>query len=227
MKFTISVATRRADVLRCQYFIAETYHRRYGIMFSEDLHDIEARIEPYPHRYLVGSVDGELVATLGLYERDTYVARYGGITDEDIAARLAETGMTERYAGATWRELTKLVVRDDWAGHQIARQMVHAGHSRAFTEMGTTVPVLLMACGRPSLFNAIYAPRGAIRSSYLAPFPRYPVHAAYRRDDDPMESRLIIPEVDVPEEIRALEFPLVIEVPEATAPGATAPGAGR
>ena len=42
-------------------------------MFSEDMHDLAARIEPYPHRYLMATVDGELAlisSKVDLTERD-------------------------------------------------------------------------------------------------------------------------------------------------------------
>ena len=121
MKLHISIASRRSEVLRCQYFIAEIYNKHYQIMFSEDIHNLEARIEPYPHRYLMGTVNGELVAAVGLYTRDTYVERYGAITDEEIQSQLLMAGVADQYQGAVKRELTKLVVKQGWEGLGLAR----------------------------------------------------------------------------------------------------------
>ena len=214
MKLRISVAERQADVLRCQYFIAEIYNRRYQIMFSEEVHDLEARIEPYPQRYLMGTVDGELVATLGLYTRNTYVERYGDVTEDDIHAELERAGALEQYAAHTLRELTKLVVADAWEGRGLVALMQRAAHADAFMEREAAAPVLVLVCGKVSLFKHLFYPRTEVRSRFLAPFPRYPMHAAYRTEADPMESRLIIPSVDVPREMREQTLPLEFEIPE-------------
>ncbi len=212
MKLRLSIASTTADVLRCQYFIAEHYNKHFGIMFSEDIHDLEAKIEPYPHRYLMGTVDGELVATMGLYTHNTYVERYGEITDEDLRLHLEAAGVTAEYQGAEKHELTKLVVREGWEGHGLARLIHVAAHARDFQELDAKGPVLILTCAKVSLLRRMYAPRGAITSRFLASFPRYPIHAAYRSDEDPMESRLTIPSIDVPEELRARRLPDELEL---------------
>lgn len=214
MKFHVSIAERRADVLRCQYFIAESYNKNYDIMFSEDIYDLDARIEPYPQRYLMGTVNGELVAALGLYTRDTYVERYGGVTDEEIQAHLVEAGVADQYEGAVKREVTKLVVKEGWQGFGFIRILHLAAHSRQFLDADAAGPVLVLGCAKVSFLRNIFAPRGRIGSHFLAPFPRYPIHSDYRSEKDPMESRLIIPEVDVPPDVRALTLPLDYEVPD-------------
>lgn len=214
MRLRIAKAERHSEVLRCQYFIAEIYNKHYDIMFSEDIHNLEARIEPYPQRYLMGTVDGELVAALGLYTRDTYVERYGGITDEEIAAQLEEAGVAPHYGTPRKRELTKLVVKEGWEGFGLARHIHRAGMSRAFVEADADRPVVILVCSKISILRAMFAPRGEARARFLAPFPRYPVHAEYRSERDPMESRLTIPEVDVPAEIRDQVLPLEVEIPD-------------
>lgn len=218
MKFRLSIASRTAEVLRCQYFIAESYNKNFGIMFSEEIHNLEAKIEPYPQRYLMGTIDGELVATLALYTRDTYVERYGQITDEEIEQQLQAAGVADQYQGAVKRELTKLVVKEGWDGHGLARIIHTRAHARAFLEQDTTSPAIVMVCAKVSLLRHMYSPRGVIGSRFLAPFPRYPIHNAYRSDEDPMESRLTIPSLDVPEELRELQFPLEVEIGERPAP---------
>lgn len=220
MKFRIRVAESRGDVLRCQYLIAELYNRNYQIMFSEEIHDLEARIEPYPHRYLMGTIDGELVAALGLYTSNTYVERYGGITEAEIAEHLARSGVLESYTGYVRRELTKLVVHPRWEGRGLARLIHTTGHAAAFAEEGEDRPVLIMACGKVSVLSHLFSPKGKVTARWLAPFPRYPVHAAYRSETDGMESRLIIPAVDVPPEVRELQLPLEIELPDVPRRGA-------
>ncbi|MCB9741015.1 MAG: hypothetical protein H6741_17090 [Alphaproteobacteria bacterium] len=217
MELTLSVARRHAELLRCQYFIAESYNRHYGIMFSEDMHDLAARIEPYPHRYLMATVDGELVGALGLYERETYVERYGAITRADIDAQLEAAGVQETYAQAPLRELTKLVVKAGWERRGLARLLHERSHSPDFIRLGVDGPVLLAVCGKISFLDHMFAPGGRIGSRFMAPFPRYPIHEAYRRDSDPMESRLIIPELDVPEALLATRLPLTLTLEDTEA----------
>lgn len=214
MRVRVSVATRRAEVLRCQYFIAESYNQHYAIMFSEDVFDLEARIEPYPHRYIMATVEGELVAAMGLYIRETYVERYAGVTDEEIAAELERSGVADQHQGAVKRELTKLVVKDGWHGRGLARLLHDVGHARAFVEADAEGPVLVMVCARLSVYQSLFAPRGVIGSRFLAPFPRYPIHSVYRSEADPMETRMTIPALDVPTELRELSLPYEVDLPE-------------
>ena len=215
MILRISIAKTRAEVLRCQYFIAEIYNKHYQIMFSEDGHDLDARIEPYPQKYLMGTVDGQLVCAVGLYTRNTYVERYGGITDDELQAKLEEAGVSEAYVGATRRELTKLVVRDGWESYGLARTILNAAHSRVFCEGdwdNDGRPVLLLICATMSILDRFFAPKGPVRARYLAPFPRYPIHSEYRSEKDPMQSRLIIPDVDIPAALRELALPVELEI---------------
>lgn len=221
MKLRISVAQRQAEVLRCQYFIAEIYNRRYQIMFSEEIHDLESRIEPYPQRYLMGTVNGEIVATLALYTQNTYVERYGGITPEEIRAQLEEAGVSEQYATYSTRELTKLVVADGWNHHGLAHRIHDASYAEAFMESDAEAPVLIFCCGRRKLLSHMFAPRGRVRSRIMAPFPRYAIHSRYRKEDDPMESHLTIPAVDVPDDLRRQVLPIEVELPELDAQGRT------
>lgn len=212
MKIRISIAERRADVLRCQYFIAEHYNEHYGIMFSEDVYDLDARIEPYPQRYIMGTVNGEIVVAMGLYTRETYSERYGGVTEEEIRAALEAAGVAEAYKGHVKRELTKLVVRRGWEGYGLARLLHETAHSDAFIVGDETRPVLITMCALVSFMDRMLAPRGRIRARFLAPFPRYPVHSAYRSDKDPMETRMTIPSLDVPEDLRSRKLPFELEL---------------
>jgi hypothetical protein len=90
--------------------IASVYNEQYGVVFSEDVYDLDNKIEPWPHRYLIGSLDGDVVAVCGMYMRSTYVERYGLVTGEDIVAALREAGVDGRYDPSNRREITKLVV---------------------------------------------------------------------------------------------------------------------
>lgn len=212
MKVRISIAESRADVLRCQYFIAESYNDRYGIMFSEDVYDLEARIEPYPHRYIMGTVEGEIVVAMGMYTHDTYTQRYGEVTDEDIGAVLEQAGVAEAYAGYVTHELTKLVVRRGWGRYGLARLLHEVAHAESFLVGDEPRPVVVTMCALVSFMEHMLAPKGRISARFLAPFPRYPVHAKYRNDQDPMETRMTIPSLDVPDELRQLRLPVEIEL---------------
>jgi hypothetical protein len=44
-------------VLLCRRLIAEVYNRDYEVVFSEDHYDLEAKIEPWPHRFLMALHD--------------------------------------------------------------------------------------------------------------------------------------------------------------------------
>lgn len=214
MRVRISVAERQADILRCQYFIAELYNKHFEIMFSEDMHDLGARIEPYPHRYLMAvGPEQELVGVIGLYVRETYVERYGEITAEDIDTLLAEAGQQEQYRDASVRELTKLVVRPDLYKLGLARALHEIAHCPDFLRWRADGPVLLTFCAKVSLIRSMLVPVGRISSRFLAPFPRYPIHDEYSSNDDPMESHLVIPELDVPQDLLQLHLPVELELP--------------
>ena len=218
MKLRIAIAERRADQLRCQYFIAENYNQRYGIMFSEDVYDLEARIEPYPHRYILGTVDGEIVVAMGLYTHDTYTERYGDVEDDEIMAVLVEAGVGDQYVGFVRHELTKLVVKAGWEGYGLARVLHEAAHADRFMVGDEARPIVITMCALVSFMEHMLAPKGKVKGRFLAPFPRYPIHAAYRSDADPMETRMTIPSLDVPEALRTLQLPVEVELVRRAAP---------
>ena len=187
---------RRAEVVRCQYLIADTYNRHYDIVFSNDSVDLNAKIEPYPDRYVMGLVDGQIVAAAGLYLHNTYVERYGRVTDDEIRAVIEAAGASDRYPTFSKREYTKLVVHRDWEGRGIGRVFFAATHSRDFLNIDRHESPILVSCAKLSVFRGLYDKVG-IRSRTIKAFPAYRVHELYRSADDPMESRLILPEVDI------------------------------
>src|SRR4029079_949629 len=97
MRFEVCIARSREAHVRCQYAIAEVYNRQYEVVFSEDHHDLEAKIEPWPHRYLMVLRDGDLAATIGLYLRNTYVERFGQVQRAEFDHALGITDTTEDY----------------------------------------------------------------------------------------------------------------------------------
>lgn len=217
MRMLVTMATRRADVLRCQYLIAESYNRHYDIYFSKDVVNLNDRIEPYPDRYAMGIIDGEVVATAGLNLGRTYVETYGGVSEEDIRRVLTSANATG-YSARLKREYTKLVISEAWERKRLGRRFLEATHCRQFLQIDAKAPHVIICCAKVSIFRSLYD-RSAIRTRVLKSFPEYAVHSNYRTPEDPMESRLIIPDLDIPAEIYDRSLPIEIEIaPEEQAP---------
>lgn len=206
MKLRVQLATSPSDVLRCQYLIAEVYNKEYEVVFSSDHYDLDAKIEPWPHRYLM-VMDGDvLAATAGLYLRNTYVERFGDVGRDDCERLLCEAGCGERYDFGNLREVTKVVVSKPFRGRGLARFMIGCAHSSAFLQAGESGAPLAVFCAKRSIVKSIHCAAG-LRPRLLKPFPYYKVHEFYRSESDPMDSYLIIPHLDVPARWRALKLP--------------------
>ncbi|HEX8791143.1 MAG TPA: GNAT family N-acetyltransferase [Polyangiaceae bacterium] len=197
MKLSLRIAATRAEALRCQYLIAQIYNEEYEVLFSDDRYDLTAKIEPWPHRYLMGIIDGELACASGLYLRDTYVERFGDVREGDVRALVAEAGAGDRYGASPCREITKVVVHKRWRGRGLGRAILAAAHTVAFLEQQATAPPLVVFCAKLSIVRNLWDAIG-VRSRTIKPFPFYKVHELYRTDADPMESRLVIPALDIP-----------------------------
>jgi len=198
-RMALRVARTRGDVLQCQYLIAEVYNKEYEVVFSDDSYDLDAKVEPWPHRYLMGLVDDQLVCCMGLYVRQTYVERFGNVSDEEIDALIRESGGSPRFAAARKREITKLSVRPDQRGHGYGGFMLGASMARDFLQVDGVPdePHILVACSKRSLWDVLWHPAG-IRTRVIKPFPIYKVHERYSSPQDPMDSRLVVPELDIP-----------------------------
>lgn len=212
MNLEIKLAVRRGDILRCQYLIAEAYNRHYEIFFSNDIVNLNARIEPYPDRYAMGTINGEIVATVGLYLQETYSEQYGGVTEKDIDRLLHEAGVEGRYSSKRKREFTKLVVRDDWEGRGLAYHFFKGVNCRDFFQLEAEpgAPHAIVCTAKTSIFRNLHS-RAGITTRLIKPFPIYEVHSLYSNADDPMESRLTIPDLDIPPDIYEQRLPTVIE----------------
>ena len=206
MKVRLRIARSSADVLSCQRLIAEVYHRAYGVVFSDDIYDLDAKIEPWPHRYLMAHSGDDLAVVCGMYLDHTYVERFGLVSDAEIAAQLEEAGMQRRYDPRVRRELTKLVVAPPWRKHHLSPAILAAAHSRHFMDVDAARPPLLTFCCVRSIAEGIVTRHG-IRARRIKPFPSYKVHEHYRSDSNPMDSYLVIPDVDVPAAYRDLRIP--------------------
>jgi hypothetical protein len=196
--------------MRCRQLIAEVYNRDYEVVFSEDHYDLEAKIEPWPHRFLMVLNGRELIAACGLYMHDTYVERFGCVTDGDLKRMLHAEGVGAQYDVTRRREFTKMSVRHSWRGRGIAPWLTGAGHSKHFTDVEADCAVMVF-CAKLSIIDNIFH-RAGLRTRRVKDFPLYKVHELYRSPTDPMESRMIIPKLDIPERWYELAIPGEYEI---------------
>ena len=77
---------------------------------------------------------------------------------------------------------------------------------RDFLHIDAEAPNVIIACAKVSIFRALHDSLG-IRTRLIKAFPYYQVHSMYRSDSDPMETRLVIPELDIPSEIYDRKLP--------------------
>ena len=192
-------------MLRCRQLVAEVYNRRYGVVFSQDTYDLDAKIEPWPHRFLMGFLGRELAAVCGLYQRNTYVERFGLVSDEEVRVHLREAGLDGTHDPATRRELTKLVVAPHLLNSGLGPLFIAFAHARAFVELEADRPPLVTFCVVRSMRRLVE--RHGVRPRHLKPFPHYRVHELYRSERNPMDSYLVIPDLDVPGCFRDLQIP--------------------
>lgn len=194
----VRLVTTEADAAACQALIASVYASRYGVSMTDAKVDPNGRVESFPDRYAMGLVGDELVACTGLYTRRTYVERFGDVSDADIARVLDEAGVKDGHLRRRF-EYTKIVVKPRWCGRGIGQTFIGATHARAFlcaepTEQAGLPPIVLV-CANLRVFRLWE--RVGVRTRRLKSFPTYANHERYRSDDNPMESRLVIPELDV------------------------------
>jgi hypothetical protein len=192
-------------VLRCRQLVADVYNRQYGVVFSEDHYDLDAKIEPWPHRFVMGTVQGELVAVVGLYVRNTYVERFGLVTDDEVLAVLREEALDGRYRPLRRREVTKLVVAPTFRHGSLSRLVTGCAFSRAFACVDADGPTIVTLCSVRTIRG--YVERLGIRTRYLKPFPMYKIHEKYRSEANPMDSYFVLPDLDVPPFLRDLAIP--------------------
>jgi GNAT superfamily N-acetyltransferase len=191
------IAKSHSEVHQCQSLIAEIYYKKLGITFSEFKFDPDAKVELYPHHYLMGLVNGELIACMGLYLHSTNPERYGKVTEQDIDRLLVEAGVANRYSGKYIRELSKFVVKEEWRKKGVGKLLMGAAHSKDFIYMDEDKPHLLVTCANRSIFKYFSDSLG-IHTRTIKSVPFYKIHESYRFEHDPMESRLTIPDIDIP-----------------------------
>ncbi|RAP32698.1 hypothetical protein DID77_04265 [Candidatus Marinamargulisbacteria bacterium SCGC AG-439-L15] len=200
IKLTVKIAETRGEIIQCQYLIAASYNRYYKIFFSRDIYDLEAKIEPYPHRYIMAQIDGELIGAAGLYTNNTYTEKFGDVSNDEIKEKLrSEEIDIKDYSINQKHEITKVVCSPKLTGNGIGAFLWGCANSETFLyPEKTSQKPLIMCCAKPSVFNYFEESTG-IKTRKLKKFPVYKVHELYSAKDDAMESRIIIPEIDVPE----------------------------
>ena len=175
------------------------------MVFSEDHYDLDAKIEPWPHRFVMGTADGQLVAAVGLYVRNTYVERFGLVRDEYVLAVLREAGLHGRYDPLRRREVTKLVVAPGFRHGRLSKLVTGCAFSRAFACIDADGPTVVTLCSVRTIRR--FVERLGIRTRYLKPFPIYKIHEQYRSEANPMDSYFVLPDLDVPPFLRDLAIP--------------------
>jgi hypothetical protein len=203
MKLRLSIAQSRAEIMRAQGLIAEIYNREYEVVFSDDHYDLVAKVEPWPHRYVMGTIDGEVACAAGLYTHATYVERFGHVEAEEIRALRRQAGLSE--LDMPNREVTKLVVNPKFRGLGLSRMILAASHSRAFLDTDDSKPNLLLSSKR-SLVRTMHNREG-IQPRLIKAFPIYKIHEFYASPADPMDSYVIFPELDIPASVYDRKIP--------------------
>jgi len=197
---TVKISQSWGEQLRCKYNSAEVYHKYYKIFFTDGACHLNQKIEPYPHRFLMAcGNDNKLLGSIGLYTHDCYVTRFGNVTTQEIQDILTKADVADYYDPTKVREITKVAINDEKKG--IAKMLLSFAHStQFFNPEESTTPYLLLICGTKKIFKNFWDALG-INTRFIKTFPYYKVHEYYRSPENPMESRLIIPKLDIPEHI--------------------------
>jgi hypothetical protein len=212
---TVRLAEAPEDVRRCRDLVSAVYEGAYGVAMTSGAADPDGGLETFPDRFVMGEVDGELVACAGLYTRQTYVERHGEVTRDEVAAVARAAGVADAEERVRY-EYTKIVVAPAWTHLGLGRRFIGASHCAEFLCLDSGAhPPLLLVCAKLSVFRLWDA--AGIHTRHLRPFPDYRNHARYRSPHDPMESRLVIPERDVDRRWYDLKLPSNLPM---TSPGA-------
>ena len=206
----LSISKTPGALIKCQYLVSEIYHRKYKIAFSSDEYDLSQGIEPYPDIYVLAKVNGYLVGCFGCYTSKSYSINFGNIEKDIIQSILSAYQLEDEYSLDLIREPTKLVCQSGASSYGIPHLLFRSMYSKQMienylTDESGTLPVLL-SCGNRSAFRHFYD-RQHIRTHFLGRFPEYKVHRHYASKHNPMESRLVIPSIDIPSDIYNMKIP--------------------
>lgn len=199
----VRIAETPDQVEACKELAYEVYLRQYGVRLTDSQINPLGYRERFPDRFVMGYVGGRFAVCAGLYVGETYAQTFGRLTDAHILPVLDEAGCPEAISRVRV-EYTKLVIKPEFAGRGIGRRFLGMTHSRHFLSVDGELPLLLL-CGRRSMFQLFHSV--GIRTRTLRPFPWYRNHERYRSSADPMESRLVIPELDIEKRWFELSYP--------------------
>ncbi len=214
--FHVSVAETNEHIGACKRIIAEVYETEYGVKFHDDDDQCnpDHMIEPWPHRFMMGTVDGNVVAAGGLFVRsNTYVWRYGKITHDDVNRVIEEASQGHRYHSHRQVELAKTTALKRWRRYGLATALARASLSREFLEIDPHPEgdSLVICCGKHSIWEGLWKKKAGCTTRHVKPFPHYKAHEKYR-NGEPMDSRIMLPATDIPPDWHALKLPVTFRV---------------
>lgn len=191
----VKVADSSADILECQSLIAESYQEEFGISLCDRSFNPKEKVELYPHYYLMGTIEDELVATMGLYLYNIQSQQYAYLTDREIESALNKEGLDAIVSSKNKRELSKFVVKKEWRNTGVSKAFLGLAHSKDF--------IHLIGDGSHILINTAFSPMFkvldsiGIKSQAIKTTPANKIYPNYR-SDRPLETRLTVPYFDIP-----------------------------
>ncbi len=212
MKLTIRPAETESEIKACRELLAHVYGKEYGVRFVDGVYDLEKKVESWPDRHLMALIDGELAGTFGLLEKKTFVEQFGNVTLDDLIPILncanSERSLITRKIceGAKLAVIPKFFIRSN----KIARALVGSLFSYNFLKPVNGIQPLVVACAKLSVYRKIVEP--IVNTRRIKSFPQYRIHEYYQSVNNHMESRLVVPEIDVSSNWRSLRFPFEIEL---------------
>lgn len=204
-KLHVKIAESQTEIQGCKLLVRKIYQSRYGIKFS-NFPDPKRKIETFPDRFLMAEVDGVIYGCLGLYLSNTYCEQFGQISDMNIETILKSIphSIPRPY---DLRELSRLAVKPGLRSLQavVVKCLSLASHMRDFIHFDSDQSMIL-CCGKSAIFRWIHH-RSGIRTRFVKFFPKYKSHEDYVSKNVPMEIRLVVPKVDVPELLYTIKCP--------------------
>lgn len=199
------------EIAECKLLITQTYFDQFGIQFSDNNADPIKKIELFPHHYLMGLVEDEVIAVMGLYLHSTNPERYANVTVQDIQKLLVEAGAESRYSGENNRELSKFVVKDKWQRYGVGKHLIGISHSKDFIHFDGFQDSLVLSCANQPIYKKFTDPLG-IQTRMIKAVPFHKILEFYFSGDELMECRLTIPDIDIPAHLYNLNLPIKIQI---------------
>jgi GNAT superfamily N-acetyltransferase len=200
MKLHVQLAQTAGELRECRKLLEDVYGRDYGVRFTEGDHHPDLCVEPYPDAFVMGLAGDELAVIGGLYLRNTYAERFGGMNWSALEPALRARGLPHREADCVLREYTRLAVRPEYRGAGLGRRCCALTHSREFIAQQTDKHVLLFISAKRSIFREVHA-KSRMETHYLKDFPVYLAHRKYAESHDPIEIRYMVADLDIPPEL--------------------------